>query len=150
DCRRDPQGKWQDSVDYKRPPAWRPDQLSRRQHGLCRQGQRQQHGRHDHRRRQVECYSSREKLKRWREPTAINKRGIFMAKRRYSLRFDVAKEKWILRNEASEKVVKVFATKEAATRAGALRKVLGAQGGTVLVRKLNGVLEEERNFPSKY
>ena len=73
-----------------------------------------------------------------------------MAKRKYSLRFDVAKEKWILRNDLNEKVVKIFSTKEAATRAGALKKALGPQGGTVLVRKLNGVLEEERNFPSKY
>jgi hypothetical protein len=73
-----------------------------------------------------------------------------MAKRRYSLRFDSAKDKWILRNEINDKVVKIFGTKEAATRAGALRKALGPQGGTVLVRKLNGVLEEERNFVSKY
>ena len=71
-----------------------------------------------------------------------------MAKRRYSLRFDSEREKWILKNDVTEKIVKVFATKEDATRAGALRKVLGRQGGTVLVRKINGVLEEERAFPS--
>jgi hypothetical protein len=69
-----------------------------------------------------------------------------MAKRRYSLRFDSEKKKWILRNDSNDKIVRMFDSKEAATRAGALRKVLGRQGGTVLVRKLNGVLEEERNF----
>jgi hypothetical protein len=72
-----------------------------------------------------------------------------MAKRKYSLRYDAAKDKWILRNDINDKVVKIFKTKEDATRAGALKKALGPQGGTVLVRKLNGVLEEERTFPGK-
>jgi len=71
-----------------------------------------------------------------------------MAKRRFSLRFDSSREKWVLRNDVNEKIVKIFDTKEEATRAGALRKALGGQGGTVMVRKLNGVLEEERAFPS--
>ena len=72
-----------------------------------------------------------------------------MAKRKYSLRFDALKDKWILKNDINDKVVKIFKTKEDATRAGALKKALGPQGGTVLVRKLNGVLEEERTFPGK-
>jgi Uncharacterized protein conserved in bacteria (DUF2188) len=70
-----------------------------------------------------------------------------MAKRKYSLRYDGEREKWVLKNDVTDKVIKLFNTKEDATRAGALRKVLGRQGGTVLVRKLNGVLEEERAFP---
>ncbi len=69
-----------------------------------------------------------------------------MAKRRFSLRFDSKKEKWILKNDTTEKIVRVYESKEAATRAGALRKALGRLGGTVIVRKLNGVLEEERTF----
>lgn len=69
-----------------------------------------------------------------------------MTKRRFSLRFDSAKDKWILKNDTNEKIVRVFDSKEAATRAGALRKALGRLGGTVMVRKLNGVLEEERTF----
>ena len=71
-----------------------------------------------------------------------------MAKRRYTLRLDSERDKWILKNDVTEKTVKVFDTKEEATRAGALRKALGRQGGTVLVRKTNGVLEEERAFPA--
>jgi len=70
-----------------------------------------------------------------------------MAKRKYSLRFDSVREKWILKNDMNDKIVKIFDTKEDATRAGALQKALGRQGGTVIVRKLNGVLEEERTFP---
>jgi hypothetical protein len=38
--------------------------------------------------------------------------------RKYTLRFDNATEKWILKHDTSEKIVKVFATKEDATRAG--------------------------------
>jgi hypothetical protein len=72
-----------------------------------------------------------------------------MARRKFSLRFDSGKEKWVLRSELTDRVVKIFDTKEQATRAGALRAALGPQGGIVLVRKLNGVLEEERSFPEK-
>ena len=73
-----------------------------------------------------------------------------MAKRKYSLRFDSVKEKWILKNDTNDKIVKVFKTKEDATSAGVLKKALGKQGGTVSVRKLDGVLEEERNFPGTF
>jgi hypothetical protein len=69
-------------------------------------------------------------------------------KRKYTVRFDVSREKWLLTHDASEKVLKVFDTKEDATRAGALRKVLGREGGTVRVRTRSGAFEEERNFPS--
>jgi hypothetical protein len=71
-----------------------------------------------------------------------------MTKRRFSLAFDPGREKWVLKHDMSDKIMRVFDTKEAATRKGALRSVLGKQGGTVVVRKLNGVLEEERTFPS--
>ncbi|MEK7231456.1 MAG: DUF2188 domain-containing protein [Pseudomonadota bacterium] len=68
-------------------------------------------------------------------------------KRRYTVRFDSSREKWILKHDVSEKVLKVFDTKEDATRAGVLRKALGREGGTVTVRTRSGVFEEERNFP---
>ena len=68
-------------------------------------------------------------------------------KRKYTLRFDNSKEKWILKHDVSEKVLKVFSTKEDATRAGVLRKALGREGGTVTVRTRTGVFEEERTFP---
>jgi Uncharacterized protein conserved in bacteria (DUF2188) len=71
-----------------------------------------------------------------------------MARRKYSLRFYNLREKWILKNDMSEKIVRIFDTKEDATRAGALRKALGRQGGTVTILTRNGVFEEERTFPS--
>ncbi len=68
-------------------------------------------------------------------------------KRKYTLRFDATREKWVLKNDASEKVLKVFDTKEGATRAGVLRKALGREGGTVTLRTRTGVFDEERTFP---
>ena len=67
-------------------------------------------------------------------------------KRRYSLRFDDATDKWILRSDANDKIVKIFATKEAATRAGVLRKTIGRAGCSVRIMTRGGVFEEERNF----
>ena len=69
-------------------------------------------------------------------------------KRKYSVRFDGSRKKWILKHDISEKVLRVFATKEEATRAGALRKAIGRQGGTVTIRSLTGAYEEERTFPA--
>jgi hypothetical protein len=67
--------------------------------------------------------------------------------RKYTLRFDNAKEKWILKHDTSQKIVKVFDTKEDATRAGVLKKTIGRQGGFVRVLTRSGIFEEERTFP---
>ena len=69
-------------------------------------------------------------------------------KRKYTVRFDSPRRKWILKHDFSEKVLRVFDTKEEATRAGALRKAIGRQGGSVTIRSLTGAYEEERTFPS--
>ena len=68
-------------------------------------------------------------------------------KRKVSLRFDVDTNRWILRNDQTQKTVKAFDSKEGGTKAGVLRKVLGRQGGTVVIRTKTGTLDEERNFP---
>ena len=67
-------------------------------------------------------------------------------KRKYTLRFDNDKNKWVLKHDATEKVIRTFKSKEDGTRAGVLRKALGQQGGTVTIRTRTGVLDEERNF----
>ena len=69
-------------------------------------------------------------------------------KRKYTVRFDILRKKWLLKHDVSEKVLRVFATKEEATRAGALRKAIGRQGGLVTIRSLTGAYEEERTFPN--
>ena len=67
-------------------------------------------------------------------------------KRKYTVRFDSPRKKWILKHDISEKVLRVFDTKEEATRAGALRKAIGRQGGIVTIRSVTGAYEEERTF----
>lgn len=68
-------------------------------------------------------------------------------KRKFTLRFDETKNKWVLKHDPTEKIVRVFDTKEDSTRAGVLRSALGRQGGIVTVRTKTGTFEEERNFP---
>lgn len=68
-------------------------------------------------------------------------------KRKYTVKFDSSKNKWILKHEFSEKVLRTFDTKEDATRAGVLPKTIGRQGGSVRILRSNGTFEEERVFP---
>ena len=68
-------------------------------------------------------------------------------KRQFTLRFDETKNKWVLKHDPTEKIIRVFDTKEDSTRAGVLRSALGRQGGIVIVRTKTGTFEEERNFP---
>ena len=68
-------------------------------------------------------------------------------KRKYTLRFDDARNKWVLKHDATAKIIGRFKSKEDGTRAGVLRKLLGRQGGTVTIRTKTGVFDEERNFP---
>jgi hypothetical protein len=68
-------------------------------------------------------------------------------KRKYTLRFDDTRNKWVLKQDATDKIIRYFKSKEDGTRAGVLRKLLGRQGGTVTIRTKTGVFDEERNFP---
>ena len=68
-------------------------------------------------------------------------------KRKYTLRFDDTKNKWVLKHDATDKIIKVFNSKKDGIRAGVLRTLLGRQGGTVIIRTRTGVFDEERNFP---
>ena len=67
-------------------------------------------------------------------------------KRKFTLRFDETKSKWVLKHDPTEKIVKVFKSKEDGSRAGVLRRVLGLRGGTVIIRNKTGTFDEERNF----
>ncbi len=68
-------------------------------------------------------------------------------KPKYTLRFDDTKNKWVLKHDATGKIIRVFSSKKDGTRAGVLRTLLGRQGGTVIIRTRTGVFDEERNFP---
>jgi len=66
---------------------------------------------------------------------------------KYTLVYDDKKQKWALENDATNKVVKIFSTKENATKGGVLARVLGDDGGSVKIQKQNGRFQEERTYP---
>ena len=73
--------------------------------------------------------------------------GIKQVKRKFTLRFDESKSRWVLKHDDTEKIVRMFKTKAEGSRAGILRKTLGQMGGTVVLRTKRGVFDEERIFP---
>jgi hypothetical protein len=66
---------------------------------------------------------------------------------KYTLEFDENKKRWELQNDATDKVVKTFPTKDDATKGGALRKAVGPDGGSVKIQKRTGPYQEERTYP---
>ncbi len=66
---------------------------------------------------------------------------------KFTLEYNERKERWDLTNDKTDRTVKTFATKEKATKGGALEKALGDNGGSVKIQKENGVYQEERTYP---
>jgi hypothetical protein len=65
---------------------------------------------------------------------------------RFSLVHNDKSKKWELKHEGSGQVVKRFATKAAAIKAGVLERAIGGRG-SVRIRKRNGKIQEERTYP---
>lgn len=63
----------------------------------------------------------------------------------YTLRFDRVSGAWLLQHVKSEKIIKRFRMKDAATKAGVLKRAIGGEG-SVIIRGKSGVFEEERFF----
>lgn len=66
---------------------------------------------------------------------------------KFTLSKDPERGDWELTKDDTNRVVRRFATKEAATKGGALEKALGKRGGSVKIRNEDGRFEEERTFP---
>jgi hypothetical protein len=66
---------------------------------------------------------------------------------KYTLDYNEAKDRWDLENDETGRLVGSFPTKEAATRGGVLERVVGADGGSVKIQKMNGRFQEERTYP---
>lgn len=66
---------------------------------------------------------------------------------KYTLTYDEKKEDWKLKQDSSNRTVKTFDTKEAATTGGALKSAIGASGGSVKIQKADGKFQEERTYP---
>jgi len=67
--------------------------------------------------------------------------------RKFTLIKDKAKGDWALSEEGTKRARKRFSTKAEATKGGVLSSALGADGGSVRIRKENGEIQEERTFP---
>ena len=68
-------------------------------------------------------------------------------KRKYTLHHDNLKNIWVLKHDETEAVVRTFKSKKDGLKAGVLKKILGRQGGSVVLRTKAGLYETERYFP---
>lgn len=66
---------------------------------------------------------------------------------KYTLDYNEKKSKWELENDKTDKIVKTFETKESALAGGVLKKILGEEGGSMKIQKLDGKFGEERTYP---
>jgi len=66
---------------------------------------------------------------------------------KYTLDYNEKKSKWELENDKTNKIVRTFETKETALSRGILKKILGKDGGSVKIQKLDGKFGEERTYP---
>lgn len=66
---------------------------------------------------------------------------------RFTLSKDEQRDDWKLTNDAANRVVRRFETKDEATARGVLRGAVGEGGGSVRIQKENGRYQEERTFP---
>lgn len=66
---------------------------------------------------------------------------------KFTLSHNEKSDRWDLTNDKTDKRVRSFDTKTGATAAGALRRAVGPEGGSVKIQKQNGRYQEERTFP---
>lgn len=66
---------------------------------------------------------------------------------KFTLEFNEKTDRWALENDKTNRTVKTFASKEAATAGGVLKRAVGGEGGSVKIQKENGKFQEERTYP---
>jgi len=70
-----------------------------------------------------------------------------MAKlRKFTLSRDRKIGDWVLKHDVSHRVKKRFESKVDALTGGVLEKILGPEGGSVKIKKLDGKIQEERTY----
>ena len=67
--------------------------------------------------------------------------------RKFTFAYDKDKDDWALTQQGAAQATKRFKTKSEATKRGVLNDALGAQGGSVRIKKQDGKIQEERTFP---
>ena len=65
---------------------------------------------------------------------------------KFTLGYDKTQEAWQLKNGAKQ-VVESFDAKADALKGGVLETAVGAGGGSVQIRKLDGTIQQERTYP---
>ena len=68
-----------------------------------------------------------------------------MALNKYTLHKDQKSDKWRLEKEGSNRAKRTFDTKDDALKN--LRGVVGSDGGSVRIRKVDNTIQEERTYP---
>ena len=66
---------------------------------------------------------------------------------KYTLTYNEKNEKWVLKNDKTDRAIKYFPNKDVATKRNVLKKLLGEIGGSVKIQKVNGRYQEERTYP---
>jgi len=66
---------------------------------------------------------------------------------KYTLEKNEKKDRWELTNDKTDKLIKSWDSKEAATKGGVLERAVGSEGGSVKIQKENGRIQEERTYP---
>ena len=66
---------------------------------------------------------------------------------KFTLEFNEKKDRWALENDKTNRTIKTFATKEAATAGGVLKRAVGGEGGSVKIQNVKGKFQEERTYP---
>ena len=68
-----------------------------------------------------------------------------MTVKKYTLHKDQKSDKWRLEEEGSDRARRTFDTKEDALKN--LKKLVGPNGGSVRIRKVDNTIQEERTYP---
>ena len=66
---------------------------------------------------------------------------------KFTLSHNDKKQRWDLKNDATDRVVRTFEHKQDATAGGVLKGAVGVGGGSVKIQKENGRFQEERTYP---
>ncbi|EKE06657.1 MAG: hypothetical protein ACD_18C00308G0001 [uncultured bacterium] len=66
---------------------------------------------------------------------------------KYTLSYNNKKEKWGLDNDKTDKTIRLFNTKDEATKKGVLKNIVGKSGGSVKIKNKNNKYQEERTYP---
>ena len=68
--------------------------------------------------------------------------------RKLTLGYNEQRRRWDLTDDASNRVVKSFATKRVATRKGVFERMFRIRPASVRIETLRGRFQEERTYPS--